>query len=91
MKKCIEIAMNGNGTFVVAECEPQEDALEQPVPGLPPEQEEAGGQAFQNIDQALQAAKQLLMQTPEGVASEQEAQAGFDSVQTKPGMMKGGM
>jgi len=88
MKKCVEIELNEYGTFMVEECEPKEEAAEQPVPGMPPEQET--GQTFQSIDEALQAAKQLLMQTPEGVAAEQEAQMGFDSVQ-KPGMMKGGM
>ncbi|MFA6904311.1 MAG: hypothetical protein WC236_14650 [Gallionellaceae bacterium] len=87
MRKCIEIELNEDGTFMVAECEPKEEAAEQPVPGLPMENEEAG-QTFQTLDEALQAAKQLLIQTPEGVAAEQEAQAGFDSVQ-KP--MKGGM
>lgn len=93
MKTCIEIEKKDDGTFTVSECEPKEEAAEQPVPGLPPEQEEAGGQSFQNIDQVLQAAKQMLMQTPEGQANEQEAQAGFDSVQApqKPGMMRGAM
>lgn len=89
MKKCIEIELGDDGTFTVAECEPKEEMAEQPVPGLPPEQEEVGGQTFQNIDQALQAAKQLLMQTPEGMEQEQQAQAGFDSVHAtqKRGMM----
>lgn len=88
MKKCVEIQLNEDGTFMVAECEPKEEAMEQPVPGLPPEQEEAG-KTFQSIDEALQSAKQLLMQTPEGMAEAQEAQKGFDSVQPpqKQGMM----
>ena len=51
--------------------------------------DQAGGQTFDNIDQALKAAKQMLMQTPEVMATEQEAQKGFDSVQApqKQGMM----
>lgn len=49
----------------------------------PGAQSEGAAQTFQSVDEALQAAKQLLTQTDESMATDQDQQAGFDSVQPK--------
>lgn len=56
MGKCVGIEANDDGTFSVGECDPQAEA--QGAPETP--EDKAGDQQFQNIDEALQAAKVLL-------------------------------
>lgn len=88
-KVCVEIELEtDDGSFTVSKCDPSEDAPEQgAMPGAEaPGEAENDGQKFSSMKDALMAAAKLLT---EDVGAENEAQAGFDSVQQpqKPGMM----
>ena len=73
--KCIEIMLKDDGTFVVAECPPSEEM----------QGEMEGGKTYDNADDAMTGAMELL--TLEGRESELEGamDAGYNKVAGKRG------
>jgi hypothetical protein len=74
MGMCVQIEAKDDGTFTVTPCEPKEEQMEMG--------QEAAGPAMQSLDEALQAAGEMLgqgAQQPQENADDAMA-AGFDSV-----------
>ena len=53
MAICVEITMNDDGSLKVVECEPE-------APEMEGQEGEGGGQSFEDIESAMQAAAQIL-------------------------------
>lgn len=67
--KCVEISMSADGSFTVYECEPKEEMA------MGEEEGEPAGQSFDNMDEALQAAAELL--TSDTRSAEDQQMAGY--------------
>lgn len=81
--KEICITKMDDGTFTVSDDtgeQGQDGAAQSAIPGAIAQETEPKGQAYQSIDEALQAAKAMLMQTEAGMADQADQQAGFNSV-----------
>lgn len=69
MGKCVEIDLADDGTYSVSECPPKEEAM-------PGEEGGEGGQTFDNAEDAMAAAMELL--SSDRVPDEMGAQTGYD-------------
>lgn len=78
--KCVEIELMGDGTFTVSPCEPKGEMMDGE------EGAEPTGQSFESMEEALQAAAQMLTEDTRSEADQQMAgyQKGAKPIGNRP-------